>query len=91
MPNAVMEAMACGSCVVTFDTGGSRDYAFDGKTALVAKNRNVEDLKSKLELAVSDKSLREKIAEEGYRFITSDIDMWEESTKKLENYLKENA
>ncbi len=82
-----MEAMACGSAVVTFDTGGSRDYAFDGKTAFVAKHRDIEDLKKKLELAVTDVKLRQEIAERGYKFVTEDIDNWEESAKKLENFM----
>ena len=83
-----MEAMACGSCVVTFDTGGSRDYAFEGKTAFVAKHRDVKDLTEKLVLAAENKELREKIADEGYRFIHKDIENWEQSTDRLERLFK---
>jgi len=79
-----MEAMACGSAVVTFDTGGSRDYAIDGQTSFVAKNTDVQELTRKLILAAKKNSLRYKIAEEGYRFIHEDIETWEESTKRLE-------
>ena len=39
-----MEAMACDTALVTFDTGGCRDYARDGETALVARRRDVADL-----------------------------------------------
>ena len=39
-----MEAMACGSALVTYDNGGSRDYAHDGETALVAPRRDLPAL-----------------------------------------------
>ena len=36
-----MEAMACGAALCTYDNGGCRDYAIDGRTALVAPRRDV--------------------------------------------------
>lgn len=83
-----MEAMACGCAVVSYDTGGSRDYAFDGKTAFVAKHRNVEDLSNRLLLAVKNKDLRKKIAQEGHKFVHNDIETWEKSVNRLENIFK---
>ena len=83
-----MEAMACGCAVVTYDTGGSRDYAIDNKTAFVARNGNEEDLYHKLLLAVNNEDLRRGIAGEGHRFITNNIDTWEESVEKLENLFR---
>ncbi len=86
-----MEAMACRSAVVTWDTGGSRDYAFDGKNAFVAKHGDFDDLVKKLMSAVSDPSLREKIAQAGYetvrnlswdRAVTSMEDIFERSLPK---------
>lgn len=84
-----MEAMACKCALVTFDTGGSRDYAFDGKTALVAKRRDVNDLANKLELLVKDENLRKNIAENGYRFIRK-MPSWEEQVEKLENIFEKS-
>ncbi|OGN27821.1 MAG: hypothetical protein A2941_00535 [Candidatus Yanofskybacteria bacterium RIFCSPLOWO2_01_FULL_49_17] len=78
-----MEAMACKSAVVTWDTGGSRDYAFDGKTAFVAKHADFDDLVRKLKLAVSDKVLREQIAENGYKFIRTLS--WENAVTRMED------
>jgi len=79
-----MEAMACGCAIVTFDTGGSRDYAFDGRTAFVAKHGDMADLSKKLFLAASDRRLRKKIAENGYDFIRNNLETWEESADRLE-------
>jgi glycosyltransferase involved in cell wall biosynthesis len=82
-----VEAMACRCAVVTYDNGGSRDYAFDGKTALVAPRRNKEDLKSKLEQLILDKGLRERISDAGYRQVLS-MPTWDEQVLKLEEILK---
>jgi len=82
-----MEAMACKCALVTYDNGGSRDYAFDGKTAMVAERRNVEMLKAKLEELIRNPELRKKIAEDGYRQIMS-MPTWEEQTTKLEKILQ---
>lgn len=82
-----MEAMASRGAVVTFDTGGSWDYAIDGKTALVAKHGDEEDLYRKLKIAVEDSALREKIARGGYDFIQT-IPTWDEQTTKLETLFR---
>lgn len=84
-----MEAMACNLALVTYDNGGSRDYAFEGKTALVAKRREVEDLAGKLEQVVRDTDLRAKIAQQGFEFVHS-MPSWEEQAFRLEKVL-ENA
>jgi glycosyltransferase involved in cell wall biosynthesis len=79
-----IEAMACKTAVVTYDNGGSRDFAFDGKTAMVAERRNKERLKAKLEELVINKALRDKIAEGGYRFVQT-LPTWEDQVLKMEN------
>ncbi|OGZ34761.1 MAG: hypothetical protein A2174_02345 [Candidatus Portnoybacteria bacterium RBG_13_41_18] len=91
-----LEAMACGCAIVTYDNGGSRDFAFDphaprgvgvdGQTALVARRRDTEDLYQKLEILAADKNLREKIAQNGYDFALK-MPTWEEQAKKLEKIL----
>lgn len=83
-----MEAMACGTAVVTYDTGGSRDYALDNQTAFVAEHANIESLTQKLELAITNKDLRQKISQQGYNFIKNNIDSWQESVAKLEKLFK---
>ena len=78
-----MEAMACGAALVTYDNGGCRDYALDGKTALVARRRDVGDLAAKLELAVADTDLRGRIAREGMAYIRREFD-WERAVTRME-------
>jgi glycosyltransferase involved in cell wall biosynthesis len=82
-----MEAMACGAALVTFDNGGSRDYAKDGETALVAPRRDVAALAACLERAVEDRALRERIALHGQAFVTSRFD-WDRATARLEEIIR---
>jgi glycosyltransferase involved in cell wall biosynthesis len=81
-----LEAMACKTAVVTYDNGGSRDFAFHEKTALVAPRRDTKRLAVELERLVKDSSLRERIAEEGYTYVLT-MPTWEEQTTKLESML----
>jgi glycosyltransferase involved in cell wall biosynthesis len=78
-----MEAMACGAALVTYDNGGSRDYAHDGETALVARRRDVGDLTEKLERLAADGALRAKIAAAGQEFVTRAFD-WDRAVARME-------
>lgn len=82
-----LEAMACRCAVVTYDNGGSRDFAFHEKTALVAKRKDKDDLMRQLERFVVDGNLRRTIAENGYQFVQS-MPTWEEQAKKLEDIFR---
>jgi glycosyltransferase involved in cell wall biosynthesis len=81
-----LEAMHCLCAVATYDNGGSRDFAFDDKTALVAKRRDYHELKSKLERLISDKELRSRIANAGHDYALK-MPTWDEQTARLENIL----
>ena len=82
-----LEAMACGCALATYDNGGSRDFAFHNKTALVAERRNKEDLKNKLELLIKDSELRKQVAKNGCQFV-KEMPIWKEQAKKIENIFK---
>lgn len=82
-----MEAMACGAALVTYDNGGSRDYALDGRTALVARRRDVADLAEKLEQAVADPGLREAVAREGMAWVRREFD-WDRAVARLEGLFR---
>ena len=76
-----MEAMACDTALVTFDTGGCRDYARDGETALVARRRDVADLGAKLERMAVDAELRARIAGEGMAFVRTALN-WDNAARR---------
>jgi len=81
-----VEAMACGAVLATYDNGGSQDYAFHEKTALVAKNQDKEDLQLQLDRLVSDPELRKRIASAGKQYVRN-MPTWEDRTTQLESFL----
>jgi hypothetical protein len=81
-----LEAMACKTAVVTYDNGGSRDFAFHEKTALVAPRRDTKRLAEELTRLVEDQGLRERIAQAGYEFAMT-MPTWGEQTTELEKIL----
>jgi glycosyltransferase involved in cell wall biosynthesis len=81
-----MEAMACGAALCTYDNGGCRDYAMDGRTALVAPRRDVEALARALGQLVDDRELRARLARQGREFVSTRFD-WERATPRLEALL----
>ena len=82
-----MEAMACGAALVTYDTGGCRDYARDGETALVAARRDVDALAARLERLVTEPALRSRIAAAGRELVTGAFD-WDVAVDRLERLLR---
>jgi glycosyltransferase involved in cell wall biosynthesis len=82
-----MEAMACGAALCTFDNGGCRDYAIDGRTAVVAPRRDVDALARGLARLVEDGAFRDRIAREGQAFVTSQFE-WTRATARLETVLQ---
>src|SRR5581483_10596568 len=80
-----MEAMACGTALVTYDNGGSRDYARDEETALVAPRRDVAALAAALGRMLDDAALRARAAA-GATFVRSAFD-WDRAVTRLEAVL----
>jgi L-malate glycosyltransferase len=83
-----MEAIACGAVLVTTDTGGSRDYALDGETALVSPPKQPEQLANNLARILSDKSLRDMLVEKGTQKIRESS--WDINCSRLEEIFKES-
>lgn len=76
-----MEAMHCGCAVVCTDIEGHSEYAYDFKTAILVKNKDVEDMVTKISMLFENNSLREEIARHGHTFIIKNS--WEQSTREL--------
>ena len=58
-PTTNLEALACGTPVITYNTGGSPETV-DDKTGLVVDYRDVNQLSEKVKLAVENKSFSSK-------------------------------
>lgn len=66
--NPCAEAMACKVPVVCTPSG-TRDFAIDGKTALVFRFRHPFVIARKVRRLIEDRGLRQRIAENGYKKI----------------------
>jgi glycosyltransferase involved in cell wall biosynthesis len=60
-----LEAMACGTPVVSTDNLGIRDYALDGKNAIVVPARNPQKLAQGISRILRDDSLSDQLRKEG--------------------------
>ncbi|HET6384199.1 MAG TPA: glycosyltransferase family 4 protein [Armatimonadota bacterium] len=67
--NAVLEAMACGTPVVTTDCGGMREAVRDGCDGFVTPVREPAAMASALEQLWRDPSLRRRMGESGRRAV----------------------
>jgi glycosyltransferase involved in cell wall biosynthesis len=65
VPNALLEAAACGLPIVTTDVPGCRDVVTDGLNGLLVPVRNVPILADALETLLSDARLRQQMGTAG--------------------------
>jgi glycosyltransferase involved in cell wall biosynthesis len=85
LPNA--EAMACGCAVVSTDNSGVRDYAIDGRTALLSPIKKPDLLAKNLVRLLDDDEYRCDLAQNGYHSIK--FFTWDRSTDLFENYINQ--
>ncbi|MDX2131036.1 MAG: glycosyltransferase [Planctomycetota bacterium] len=62
-PNACLEAMAQGACVVSSDGGGMREVIEDGRSGLLARAGDAPHLAQVLGRALADRALRTRLGE----------------------------
>jgi glycosyltransferase involved in cell wall biosynthesis len=64
LPNVLLEALATGIPVVSFDVGGVPDVIRDNCTGLLAKAEDAGDLAAAIEAILADETLRNRLATE---------------------------
>lgn len=79
------EAMACGCALLTYDTGGSREYAEDGETARVVAEHGPGHLAAALVELVGDRDLRLALSRRGTERVRAFT--WSRSVDGLERVL----
>jgi glycosyltransferase involved in cell wall biosynthesis len=83
------EAIACGAALATTDTKGSRDYAFDGQTALVSAPRDPRALARNVLTLLEDADLRARLVSTGRRQLQTVMPPWPEAARRMEFALLE--
>lgn len=81
-----LEAMACGTPVVTTDSGGVRDFAINEHNALVVPPRSPTHLSRAIERVVHDTDLAAKLRRNGLS--TSRLFTWEKTVNLFEKFLQ---
>jgi len=67
LSNSIMEAMACGCCVVASDVGGAPEIVIPHKTGLLFRKGDARDLEAKLLELIEKPALRRRMAAESAR------------------------
>ncbi len=84
--NSLMEAMACGCCVVASRVGGNQELIIDGNTGLLFAARDSGDLAKCLDLLLSDSDLRTRLAAAGSRRIREQFTIAQVAEQMAEIY-----
>jgi glycosyltransferase involved in cell wall biosynthesis len=84
LPNTMLEAMACGTPVVSFPVGGMPDMIQNGETGFVAEDMNSESLASAILKALGDHQKRKEMTVHCRRLIEANYTL----AHQAKNYLK---
>jgi glycosyltransferase involved in cell wall biosynthesis len=67
-PLVIHEAQACHIPVITADFGGMSEYVRHLENGLLFQHRNVQDLAQKIQFAVENPALMQKLGQKGYLY-----------------------
>jgi glycosyltransferase involved in cell wall biosynthesis/GT2 family glycosyltransferase len=81
-----LEALACGTPLVTTDNGGCREYAIDGETALVVPPRDPRAMADAIRRLLDDDALAARFVANGLEVVARDFD-WDRRTEEFEAVL----
>jgi GT2 family glycosyltransferase len=81
-----LEALACGTPLVTTDNGGSRDYAIHGQTALVVPPGDVDAIAAAIRRLREEPELAALLRRNGLDLVQRRFD-WDRSAAELEEFL----
>ena len=76
------EALACGCALATTDSGGVRNYAIHGKTALISSPQDPLALAKNIIAFIQNNDERMKMAERGHRYIQNLS--WDKAVQEIE-------
>ena len=86
MPNAVLEAMACGKTVIATPVGGVKDVIEDGVNGLLVNVNDAEELAEKMTEALSLPEKRESIGRAARSAVVSQFTLEKELQSNLKIY-----
>jgi glycosyltransferase involved in cell wall biosynthesis len=87
-PNALLEAMACGCCVIGSNVGGVPELIQDGENGLLFRTGDVNDLVAKLARVIQSRELRDRLGSSAARSARESFSM-EIAVRKTESLYEE--
>lgn len=87
-PSPPLEAMACGSAVVTTRVGAVEEYAVNMENAVIVEPGKSEALKNAIELLLKDNQLRARISRNAA--LAASKFTWKNSIDKLEDFFNQS-
>jgi glycosyltransferase involved in cell wall biosynthesis len=88
MPNAVLEAMACGRTVIATRAGGVMDVLHDGKNGRLVSINDINSLSAVIQEVLSDKALQSRLGASARRTILDKFTLQNELDGNLAVYCK---
>lgn len=86
IPNAMLEAMACGLPVVATPVGGIPDVVLDGESGLLVPPEDVPALAAAIRRLLADSDLRHQMGQKARERVVSDYSLKAVTTRHLELY-----
>jgi L-malate glycosyltransferase len=86
-----LEALFYGVPVTATNVGGTNEMVIDGRTGLLARPFDVDDMYVAFKKMISNDSLRVKMAKEGYRFVREEFSNERTVAKMIKIYESVNA
>lgn len=81
-----LEAMVCGTAVITTDCGGNRDYTRNGENCLVVPPSDIDQLSGAIYRLLTNDAERQRLAAAGQLF--SQAWTWQRTADQVEAFLK---
>lgn len=89
LPGPVLEAMACGTVVISTDNDGSLEVIEDGINGLIVPQGDIEGFIKKIQEVLEDNVLREKLVQGGFNTVRKFS--WSAAADRMENFLNSIA
>ncbi len=80
-----LEAMACGTAVVTTDCGGNREYTRGGENCLLVAPSDIEQLTAAMYRVLTHDDERHHLASSGHKFAQAWT--WQRTAEQVEAFL----
>lgn len=87
LPNTVLEAMACGTPVVAFDTGGIPDMVSEGETGRLVPTGDIKALAGTIAALLDDEAARARMGRSGRARVEADFSPGVVARRHAELYL----